>query len=109
MIFPDAAAVLRPGARIVSQVLRTATIATMPRWMRSLAGLRQSRVVDALVVPRDEGLLPDRPRQHTLRLALLGRFHRELSDRRARLPRHAAARESPEPAEAFEGGGLTMA
>ena len=30
-------------------MLRAGTLATMPRWMRSLGGLRQSRLVDVLV------------------------------------------------------------
>ncbi|MGK5531156.1 oxygenase MpaB family protein [Streptomyces sp. URMC 129] len=38
-------------AEIVSAVIDKATIATMPRWMREMAGLRQSRLVDALLVP----------------------------------------------------------
>jgi uncharacterized protein (DUF2236 family) len=42
---------LRPGAWAVSRALRTATIATLPRWMRKMAGLRQSRLEDALIVP----------------------------------------------------------
>jgi uncharacterized protein (DUF2236 family) len=41
----------RPAAWAVSRTLRTATIATMPRWMREMAGLRQSRLEDALIVP----------------------------------------------------------
>jgi uncharacterized protein (DUF2236 family) len=40
-----------PVAWIVNTVMRKATIATMPRWQRDLAGLRQSRVTDALIVP----------------------------------------------------------
>ena len=51
VMFPPLPAVLRPGAWVVNKVLRAATIATLPRWQRRLAGLRQPRVVDALVVP----------------------------------------------------------
>jgi len=40
---------LRPAARVVARVIRRATISTMPRWMRELTGIRQSRAVDALV------------------------------------------------------------
>jgi hypothetical protein len=50
-MFPPMPAIMRPGAWVVSRVLRAGTIATMPRWMRSLGGLRQSRVTDALVTP----------------------------------------------------------
>ena len=49
VMFPPMPAVFRPGAWLVSRVLRAGTLATMPRWMRSLGGLRQSRAVDALV------------------------------------------------------------
>ncbi|MFC7617562.1 hypothetical protein ACFQV2_33235 [Actinokineospora soli] len=40
-----------PGALAATTTLRIATIATMPRWMRELAGIRQSRLLDVLVVP----------------------------------------------------------
>ena len=40
VMFPPLPRVLRP-AQVVNRVLRAATIATMPRWMRQLAGLRQ--------------------------------------------------------------------
>ncbi|MEZ0577851.1 oxygenase MpaB family protein [Nocardioides sp. MH1] len=32
-------------------VLRAGVVATLPRWMREMSGIRQSRVVDALVTP----------------------------------------------------------
>lgn len=51
VVFPPMPAALRPGAWIVGRVLRAATVATMPRWQRRLAGLRQPRAVDTLVVP----------------------------------------------------------
>jgi uncharacterized protein (DUF2236 family) len=51
VIFPPLPAALRPGAWIASRVLRAATVATMPRWQRQLAGLRQPRLVDAMMVP----------------------------------------------------------
>ncbi len=51
VMFPPMPLVFRPGALVVSRVLRAATLATMPRWMRSLGGLSQSRVTDALVTP----------------------------------------------------------
>jgi uncharacterized protein (DUF2236 family) len=41
----------QPGVWLFSRVLRAGTIATMPRWMRQMSGLEQSRVVDALVRP----------------------------------------------------------
>ncbi|HVS28785.1 MAG TPA: hypothetical protein VHE14_04485, partial [Solirubrobacteraceae bacterium] len=51
VMFPPLPAVLKPGAWIANQVLRTATIATMPRWQRRLANLRQPRLIDAAIVP----------------------------------------------------------
>ena len=51
VMFPPMPAVLRPAAWVVSRVLRAGTLATMPRWMRSLGGFRQSRLVDALITP----------------------------------------------------------
>lgn len=51
VMLPPMPLVLRPGAWFVSKALRMATIATMPRWMRTMAGLRQSRVTDAAIVP----------------------------------------------------------
>ena len=51
VMLPPMPLLLRPGAWLVSKTLRAATIATMPRWMRRLGGLRQSRLTDAVVVP----------------------------------------------------------
>ncbi|MGH3738715.1 MAG: oxygenase MpaB family protein [Micromonosporaceae bacterium] len=51
IMLPPVPWVLRPLARLFGLVLRAATVATMPRWMRELSGLRQPRVADALVVP----------------------------------------------------------
>ncbi|MEY9872061.1 uncharacterized protein (DUF2236 family) [Streptacidiphilus sp. MAP12-33] len=41
----------RPAGLVVARAQRVATIATMPRWMRAMAGIRQSRLLDALIVP----------------------------------------------------------
>jgi uncharacterized protein (DUF2236 family) len=51
VMLPPVPRLLRPGAWIVNRVLRVATIATMPQWMRKMGGLRQSRIADALVTP----------------------------------------------------------
>jgi uncharacterized protein (DUF2236 family) len=51
VMFPPMPRVLRPGAWVVNRVLRAATIATMPRWQRRLAGLGQPRLVDTLIRP----------------------------------------------------------
>ncbi|WP_405497189.1 oxygenase MpaB family protein [Nocardia sp. NBC_00511] len=40
---------LRPVTWIADRSLRAGTIATMPLWMREMSGLRQSRIVDALI------------------------------------------------------------
>jgi uncharacterized protein (DUF2236 family) len=51
VMLPPMPRVLRPGAWVVARFLRAATIATMPGWMRRMGGLRQSRIIDALVTP----------------------------------------------------------
>jgi uncharacterized protein (DUF2236 family) len=51
VMIPPMPWVARPLARVVSEVLRAGTIATMPRWMREMSGIRQSRIVDAPVRP----------------------------------------------------------
>ncbi|WP_158880275.1 oxygenase MpaB family protein [Amycolatopsis anabasis] len=51
VMLPPLPAVLRPAAKLIAFALRKATLATMPRWMREMSGLRQSRVLDALVRP----------------------------------------------------------
>ncbi len=51
VMLPPMPLVMRPGAWVVSKVLRYGTIATMPQWMRKMGGLRQPRIVDVLVTP----------------------------------------------------------
>jgi uncharacterized protein (DUF2236 family) len=51
VMLPPVPRALRPGAWLVARVLRAATIATLPQWMRELGGLRQPRVLDVLVAP----------------------------------------------------------
>ncbi len=43
VMLPQVPLLLRPGMLAVNSVLRAATIATMPRWMREMGDLRQSR------------------------------------------------------------------
>jgi uncharacterized protein (DUF2236 family) len=50
-VLPPAPLPLRPLRWAVNRTHRAATIATMPRWMRRMAGLRQSRLTDAAVRP----------------------------------------------------------
>lgn len=51
IMLPPSPAIFTPVRWTVNKMMRKATIATMPRWMRSLGGLRQSRVTDLLVTP----------------------------------------------------------
>ncbi|MFL6106728.1 MAG: oxygenase MpaB family protein [Marmoricola sp.] len=51
VMLPPLPKVLAPLNWISARVLRSGTIATMPRWMRDLSGLQQSRFVDSAVVP----------------------------------------------------------
>ena len=51
VMLPPMPRVLRPATWVVNKLLRMATIATMPGWMRKMGGLRQSRVVDVLIRP----------------------------------------------------------
>ena len=46
--FPRA---LAPVGWATNKVLRTGVVATMPRWMREMGGIRQSRLADGAVVP----------------------------------------------------------
>ncbi|MEA2301178.1 MAG: hypothetical protein QOE44_1713 [Solirubrobacteraceae bacterium] len=50
-MFPPVPLLLKPTMMVVNKTMRVATIATMPGWMRRMAGVRQSRLVDALVAP----------------------------------------------------------
>jgi uncharacterized protein (DUF2236 family) len=51
VMLPPAPRALRPLTWTINKALRAATIATMPQWMRKMGGLRQSRVIDALITP----------------------------------------------------------
>jgi uncharacterized protein (DUF2236 family) len=51
VMLPPLPRLLRPGGWVVNKSLRCATIATMPQWMRKMGGLRQSRLIDALITP----------------------------------------------------------
>ena len=51
IMMPPSPAIFRPARWVANKVMRAATIATMPHWMRRMAGLRQSRVTDVLVTP----------------------------------------------------------
>nr|WP_191094028.1 oxygenase MpaB family protein [Nocardia colli] len=47
-LLPDSV-LLRPVAKLTQTLFRKATIATLPRWMRKMGGVQQSRVTDAAV------------------------------------------------------------
>ncbi|MCW2756012.1 MAG: hypothetical protein JWQ32_3423 [Marmoricola sp.] len=51
VMLPQMPRILAPVNWVVGRVLRAATIATMPRWMRDMGGIRQSRAIDVAVVP----------------------------------------------------------
>ncbi|HWH10721.1 MAG TPA: oxygenase MpaB family protein [Solirubrobacteraceae bacterium] len=51
VMFPPLPPVTKPAMWVVNKTMRIATIATMPRWMRQMAGIRQGRVLDLLVRP----------------------------------------------------------
>jgi len=51
VMLPPAPRIFTPLSWMASRTLRIGTVATMPRWMRELSGIEQSRVLDALVRP----------------------------------------------------------
>lgn len=51
VMLPAMPKVFAPANWVVGRVLRAATIGTMPRWMREMGGLKQSRAVDLAVIP----------------------------------------------------------
>jgi uncharacterized protein (DUF2236 family) len=74
VMLPPVPTVFRPARFVVNKVTRAATVATMPQWMRKMAGLRQSRLVDIAVTPAMKlsfGLVRLSPRLQVLALAVL--------------------------------------
>ncbi|WP_020672365.1 oxygenase MpaB family protein [Amycolatopsis nigrescens] len=51
VMLPPMPPVYWPATLIITTALRIATNASMPRWMREMSGIRQSRLLDALIVP----------------------------------------------------------
>jgi uncharacterized protein (DUF2236 family) len=51
VMLPPSPRWLRPVTWTINKALRWATIATMPQWMRKMGGLRQGRLIDALIRP----------------------------------------------------------
>ncbi|MET9683581.1 oxygenase MpaB family protein [Streptomyces coeruleorubidus] len=62
----------RQLALAAAKSLRVATLATMPRWMREMAGLRQSRMLDVLIVPVMRVAFAVLHRRPQLELKLMG-------------------------------------
>lgn len=48
-LLTDAPWFMKPFTPLIAEGFRRATIATLPRWLRELGGIRQSRAMDALV------------------------------------------------------------
>jgi len=51
VIFPQLPLMMKPGGWLLARLLRTAVVATLPRWQRELGNVRQPRVLDALIRP----------------------------------------------------------
>ncbi|NEB00958.1 oxygenase MpaB family protein [Streptomyces sp. SID13726] len=51
LVLPPVPRWAKPVRLAVARTQRIATIATLPRWMREMAGIRQSRAADVLIVP----------------------------------------------------------
>lgn len=51
VMLPPTPLLLRPVTWVITKALRAATIGTMPQWMREMSGLKQPKLVDALVTP----------------------------------------------------------
>jgi uncharacterized protein (DUF2236 family) len=65
---------LRPMAPLVNEAFRRGTIATLPRWLRELGGIRQSRATDAvmtLLMKTTSRLVPKGPATQLGILALI--------------------------------------
>jgi uncharacterized protein (DUF2236 family) len=72
VVFPPMPAVLKPGAAVLARLLRVAIIATLPRWQRELAGLRQPRVLDTLIKPVTRAAFRVGNSTPRLKVAILG-------------------------------------
>lgn len=51
VMMPATPAIFRPARWVAATVMRAATVATLPRWMREMSGLRQPRIVDVAIRP----------------------------------------------------------
>ena len=71
-VLPPLPRILRPGAWVAGRMLGAATVATLPRWARELGGLRQPRLVDALIRPPMRAAFAVAARSARLQVRLLG-------------------------------------
>lgn len=74
LVAPPVPGWAKPLSLAVARTQRIATLATMPHWMREMAGLRQSRLLDALVVPVMRAAFALVHLSPRVELRLLGRF-----------------------------------
>jgi uncharacterized protein (DUF2236 family) len=51
VMLPPMPRIFKPATWVINKVLRAATIATMPQWMRRMGGLRQPQLVDVVITP----------------------------------------------------------
>ncbi|MES5819896.1 oxygenase MpaB family protein [Streptomyces sp. RG80] len=72
LVLPPVPFWAKPVRLAVAKAQRTATIATLPRWMRDMAGIRQSRLLDVLIVPVMKVSFALAHLNPTLELRLLG-------------------------------------
>jgi uncharacterized protein (DUF2236 family) len=72
VMLPPLPRIAAPLRWISSRTMRAATLATMPRWQRKLAGLRQSRFIDAAIRPYMRLVFAIAARSTPLQLMLLG-------------------------------------
>lgn len=63
----------RPARLLVGSLLRRATVATLPRWLRRVAGVRQGRLADALVTLLMRAAFALAHRSPRLQLAVIAR------------------------------------
>lgn len=71
-VAPDLPLVLKPGVWAFGKLLRVAVIASLPRYQRDLANLRQPRVLDTAIRPVMRGLLRIAASSPRLKLAIVG-------------------------------------
>lgn len=70
-IYPVAPAIMKPGFWLFGKLFRVAVIATLPRWQRDLANLRQSRVLDVAIRPIMKALLRIADTSPRIKLAII--------------------------------------